>query len=144
MITINFSAADIEALRYWRFQHPDPRVQIRMEALYWRSQRMANEDILRLCGIGVSTDRLHGFGRFNLQNISRREGVRRRGSADHLIRLQEERWGDGEAERLGGLEIDHQLEFHRLLHGQVARLGAFQNLVHVYSDAAPRSGLYAA
>ena len=50
MIPINFSAADIEALRYWRFQHPDPRVQVRMAALYWRSQRMANEDMLRLCG----------------------------------------------------------------------------------------------
>ena len=55
MITINFSAADIEALRYWRFQHPDPRVQVRMEALYLRSQRMANEDIVRLCGISKAS-----------------------------------------------------------------------------------------
>ena len=55
MITINFSAADIEALRYWRFQHPDPRVQVRMEALYLRSQRVAHEDILRLCGISKAS-----------------------------------------------------------------------------------------
>jgi transposase len=55
MIKINFSAADVEALRYWRFQHPDPRVQVRMEALYLRSQRMANRDILRLCGISKAS-----------------------------------------------------------------------------------------
>jgi hypothetical protein len=48
LITINFSAADIEVLRSWRFQHPDPRVQVRLEALYLRSQRMATKDILRL------------------------------------------------------------------------------------------------
>lgn len=55
MITINLSAADIEALRYWRFQPPDPRVQVRLEALYLRSQRMANEDIVRLCGISKAS-----------------------------------------------------------------------------------------
>src|SRR5258705_2616543 len=55
MIPINFSAADIEALRYSRFQHPDPRVQVRMEALYLRSQRMATRDILRLCGISKAS-----------------------------------------------------------------------------------------
>ena len=42
MIKIVFSEADITALRYWRFQHPDPRVQVRMEALYLRSQGVAN------------------------------------------------------------------------------------------------------
>src|SRR6266850_8275579 len=55
MITINLSAADIEALRYRRFQPPDLRVQVRLEALYLRSQRMANEDIVRLCGISKAS-----------------------------------------------------------------------------------------
>jgi len=55
MITLNFSAEDIDALRYWRFQHPDPRVQVRMEALYLRSQRIANKDVLRLCGISKAS-----------------------------------------------------------------------------------------
>src|SRR5215831_9764064 len=31
-------------------------------------------------------------------------------------------WGHGDAEGLGGLEVDHQLELHRLLHGQVRGL----------------------
>jgi hypothetical protein len=55
MIKITFSAADFEALRYWSFQHSDPRVQVRLEALYSCSQRMANGDILRLCGISKAS-----------------------------------------------------------------------------------------
>ena len=39
MIKIIFNEEDISALRYWRFQHPDPRVQVRMEALLAQSRR---------------------------------------------------------------------------------------------------------
>src|SRR5262245_3258470 len=35
-----------------------------------------------------------------------------------------------ETERLGGLEIDHQLELGRLLDGQIGGLGAFENLIN--------------
>ena len=38
-------------------------------------------------------------------------------SANHLIGLEEERRGNGQAEHLGRLEVDDQLELHRLLHG---------------------------
>jgi hypothetical protein len=38
------------------------------------------------------------------------------GSPDHLIRPEQERRGNGEAERLGGLEVDEQLEFRGPLH----------------------------
>lgn len=55
MLKITFSEDEIDALRYWRFHHPDPRVQVRMEALYLRSQRVANRDILRLCGISKAS-----------------------------------------------------------------------------------------
>jgi transposase len=51
MIKISLSEEDIEALRYGRFQHPDPRVHVRLEALSRRSQKVANGEILRLCGI---------------------------------------------------------------------------------------------
>src|SRR5882724_13691791 len=47
------------------------------------------------------------------------------------VRQDEEVRGDGEAEGLGGLEIDDQLEVHRLLDGQVGGLGTFQDSVHV-------------
>jgi transposase len=59
MIKIIFNEEDIRALRYWRFQHPDPGVQVRMEALYLRSQGVANAEILRLCGI--SKARFHRY-----------------------------------------------------------------------------------
>jgi transposase len=55
MIKIIFTEEDITALRYWRFQHPDPRVQVRMEALYLRSQGVANAEILRLCGVSKAS-----------------------------------------------------------------------------------------
>jgi len=55
MIRIPFSEADLKALRYWRFHHPDPRVQVRMEALYLRSQGVANHDILQLCDISKAS-----------------------------------------------------------------------------------------
>jgi len=55
MIKIAFREAEIEALRYWRFHHPDPRVQVRLEALYLRSQGVANGEIQRLCGISKAS-----------------------------------------------------------------------------------------
>jgi transposase len=55
MLKLIFTEEDITALRYWRFQHPDPRVQGRMEALYLRSQGVANAEILRLCGISKAS-----------------------------------------------------------------------------------------
>jgi transposase len=55
MIKIIFTEEDITALRSWRFQHPDPRVQVRMEALYLRSQGVANAEILRLCGVSKAS-----------------------------------------------------------------------------------------
>src|SRR2546422_2250073 len=42
-----------------------------------------------------------------------------------------------QADLLRRLHIDHQLELRRLFHGQLSRLGAFQNLVDV-SGSAPR------
>ena len=53
------------------------------------------------------------------------------------------RW-DREAECLGGLEIDHQLELRRLLDGQVTRLAALEYPVDVGCHAAVQSVLGAA
>ena len=47
---------------------------------------------------------------------------------------------DGEAERLGGLEVDDQLELGRLLHRQVGRLLALENAIrHKPPQAAKES-----
>src|SRR4029453_191111 len=56
---------------------------------------------------------------------------------DHLIRPPQERRRDGQAERLGGLEVDDQLKLRGLLYGQVGGIGAFQDLVHVGGGTPP-------
>ena len=55
MDKIEFTTAEREALHYWRFHHPHPRVQRKMEALYLKSQGLAPEDICRLCAISKPT-----------------------------------------------------------------------------------------
>src|SRR5216683_1053702 len=52
------------------------------------------------------------------------------GLPDHLMRLEEECRGDGEAKGLGRLQVDDQFELRGLLYWQVARLCPFQDLVH--------------
>src|SRR6185295_19374076 len=75
------------------------------------------------------------------RNLARIGGVMPNGSStpirlaapsfNDLIRsLQERRW-DREAEGLGGLEVDGELEFRRLLDRKISRLGASQNLVYI-------------
>jgi hypothetical protein len=43
---------------------------------------------------------------------------------EHLIRQHQEVRGNGQPERLGGLQVDHELELACLLHGQISRCGA--------------------
>ena len=55
MDKMEFTTAEREALHYWRFHHPHPRVQRKMEALYLKSQGLAPEAISRLCAISKPT-----------------------------------------------------------------------------------------
>ena len=52
-------------------------------------------------------------------------------SFNYLIGAGQHGWRDGQTERLGSREIDHELELRRLLHWQVGRPGAFEDPVHV-------------
>ena len=45
-----------------------------------------------------------------------------------------------QADLLGGLQIDDELELDRLLHWKISWLGTFQNLVHIGSGAAIQVG----
>jgi len=55
MIKIEFTPEDIDALEYERYHHPDPKVQKKMEVLYLKSQKVAHQEICRLCRISKPT-----------------------------------------------------------------------------------------
>jgi len=55
MKQIEFTTAEREALHHWRFHHPHPRVQRKMEALYLKSQGVAPAEICRLCMVSKPT-----------------------------------------------------------------------------------------
>ena len=55
MKQIEFTTAEREALQSWRFHHPHPRVQRKMEALYLKSQGLAPAQISRLCAMSKPT-----------------------------------------------------------------------------------------
>ena len=49
------------------------------------------------------------------------------GSFNDIVGAGEDRRRDREAERVGGLEIDDELEFGRLLDRQIGRFGALED-----------------
>jgi hypothetical protein len=56
MLKLKFSLEDLEALSHWRFYHPHPQVQLKMEVVYLRSQKLENNQIQRLCGISKASN----------------------------------------------------------------------------------------
>ena len=48
---------------------------------------------------------------------------------DHLVGAGEEGFGDGQPERLGGLEVDHKLELGRPLDGKLARFVVLEDAI---------------
>src|SRR5882724_6242440 len=50
---------------------------------------------------------------------------------DDLIRTSQQRRRDRQPERLGGLEVDDQLELRGLLHREIGRFRALENLVYI-------------
>jgi len=61
-------------------------------------------------------------------------------SFDHLVGQIEHARRNGQAERLGGLEIDDQLECRRLLDRQIGGLGALEDLSDINADLAKGAG----
>src|SRR5215216_3216682 len=61
-------------------------------------------------------------------------------SVNHVVGPQEDRWREGEAEKLCGFGVDHQFEFRGLLDGQIGGLGSLQKLGHDHSCLPPHPG----
>lgn len=59
MLKLEFSTAEIKALHYERFHHPHPRVQMKMEVVYFKSQQLPHHEICRLSGITGNTMRAY-------------------------------------------------------------------------------------
>src|SRR6516164_943723 len=55
---------------------------------------------------------------------------------DHLVGAQQDRWGYGKTERLGGLAVQDHLKLGRKLHREIARLFAAQDAIHIGGGAA--------
>jgi hypothetical protein len=71
--------------------------------------------------------------------LPRSRGSKAAGSGglfDHLVGAGKQRGRDGNSERFGCLEIDHQIELGRLLNRKVGWLCALENLVNVASGSA--------
>jgi len=59
MVRINFKEKEIEEIRYERFNHPHPHVQIKMEALLLKSQGLEHKKICKI--MGICHDTLTGY-----------------------------------------------------------------------------------
>jgi transposase len=55
MLRLAFSEADKQVLHYERYHHPHPRVQLRMEVLWLKSQGLPHHQIAQLCDISMNT-----------------------------------------------------------------------------------------
>src|SRR5262249_42200310 len=63
------------------------------------------------------------------------QGMSAAKSLDYFVGSNEDGLWNGQAQRLGGLEVDRQLELGGLLDGEIGRLGALQDLVDEHGDA---------
>jgi transposase len=55
MITLEFTEEEKQALHHERFHHPHPRVQLKMEAIWLKSQELPHNEICRLTCISKPT-----------------------------------------------------------------------------------------
>jgi transposase len=59
MLKIHIVETDIALLKYWRYHHPHPRVQLKMDVLCLKGLGYSNEDICRITGVCGNTMRIY-------------------------------------------------------------------------------------
>jgi transposase len=57
MLKIIIPQEDMSLLKYWRYNHPHPRVMLKMEVLYLKGLEYSNEDIWKITGVCGNTMR---------------------------------------------------------------------------------------
>ena len=55
MIRINPSSKDVETFQYERINHPHPRVQIRMDVLWLKTNKLPHKQIAEIAGVSKNT-----------------------------------------------------------------------------------------
>jgi len=55
MLTLHFTQDEQQQLHHQRFYHPDPRVQKKMEVVYFKSHQLPHHQIARLCQLSTRT-----------------------------------------------------------------------------------------
>jgi transposase len=115
MIHIDFTSEQIDALHHERFHHPHPRVQLKMEAVYLKSQGLSHQDICRLTRISENTLRsyLRQFQGGGVERLKRTDWAGTESELDEHREALEEHFRDhpprstaeaaAEIERLTGI-----------------------------------------
>jgi hypothetical protein len=92
-------------------------IKLKLTAVTWeKSSRVSRDSAFShsLCPLQTIAAPKSELSRCRVAN-ARSNRRHRSGSPDHLIRLQQDRLRDSDAEGFRGLEVDHQLKLVRLL-----------------------------
>jgi transposase len=96
MIHIDFTPEQIDALHHERFHHPHPRVQLKMEAVYLKSQGLPHRDICRLARISENTLRsyLRQFQEGGVERLKRTDWAGTESELDEYRETLEDHFRD--------------------------------------------------
>lgn len=88
MLRLTFTEADKQTLGYERYYHSHPRVRLKMEVLWLKSQGLAHQEIARLAGVSGKT--LRSYAREYVEGgIGRLKDLHFRRPQSELMAYQE-------------------------------------------------------